>query len=279
LAVNGRRGHSAKHFYFAPCSLRLVTFERARSAGEAHNDMDNAEKIASLITDLEHSDKPRIRLAVDALIALAADSPELKTTLNELINDPRRRNHWPVAYILGHLPQPSGAVVRTLLDSLDHREPDIRWAIALLLVRMAKAEGNLVELLIELCAAGTANQKRMAVYCIRDLNLTDSLSLLALLNAVRDMDPSVRVAAVTSLKTRSDVDVSGRNSLVQIFSNDPEPKVRNAIAITLAQMGSPSEEFLTALKKAGESENAQIKKAAFAALALLRKRRSAPSGS
>ena len=241
--------------------------------------MDAADKIAALIADLEESDKPKIRAAVDALIPLAADSVELRTALNEALNDPQRKNHWPLAYVLGHLPQPSGAAVRTLLDGLDHREPDIRWAIALLLVRMAKVEGSLVELLIELCATGTSNQKRMAVYCIRDLNLTDSLSLLALLKALRDTDPSVRVAAVTSLKTRGDIDVSGRDSLVQVFSSDPEPKVRNAIAITLAQMGSPSEEFLTALKKAGESENAQIKKAAFAALALLEKRRSAPSGS
>jgi len=241
--------------------------------------MDAADKIAALITDLEQSDKPKIRTAVDALIPLAADSAELRTTLIAALNDPQRKNHWPVAYVLGHLPQPAGAVVRTLLDGLDHREPDIRWAIALLLVRMAKAEGNLVELLIGLCATGTSNQKRMAVYCIRDLHLTDSLSLLALINALRDADPSVRVAAVTSLKSRADIDVSGRNRLVQVFSNDPEPRVRNATAITLAQMGSPSEEFLRALKKAGESENAQIKKAAFAALALLEKRRSAPSGS
>src|SRR4029077_18542548 len=243
-------------------------------------DMDDPDsKIAALVTDLEHFDKPKIRAAVDALIPLAAESAALQTTLSDALNNPQLKNHWSVAYILGHLPQPSGAVVRTLLAGLDHREPDIRWAIALLLVRMAKAEGSLVQLLIELCATGTSNQKRMAVYCIRDLNLTDSLSLLALLKALRDADPSVRVAAVTSLKTRGDIDVSVRDSLVQVFSSDPDPKVRNAIAITLAQMGSPSEEFLTALKKAGESENAQIKKAAFAALALLEKRRSAPSGS
>jgi len=243
------------------------------------SDMDDPDsKIAALIADLEHSDKPKIRAAVDELIPLAQNSSNLRARLNELLNDPRRQHHWPVAYILGHLPQPSGAVVRTLLDGLDHREPDIRWAIALLLVGMAKTEVGLVKLLIELCAAGTSNQKRMAVYCIRDLNLTDSLSLLTLLKTLEDMDPSVRVAAATSLKTRGDIDASGKNSLLQVFSNDPEPKVRNATAMTLAQMGSPSEEFMRALRKASESENAQIKKAASAALALLGKKRSAPSG-
>lgn len=241
------------------------------------NDADT--KIAALIADLEHPDKPKIRAAVNALIPLVAESAALQATLNDALNDRRRKNRWSVAYILGHLPQPSGAVVRTLLDGLDHPEPDIRWAIVLLLIRIAKANESLVKLLTELCAAGTSRQKRMAVYGIRDLNLTDSLSLLALLSALRDTDPSVRVAAVTSLKTRNDIDASGKNRLVEIFSSDPEPKVRNAAAITLAQMGSPSKEFLKALERAKESENNQIKKAAFAALNLLDKKRSAPSGS
>ena len=42
----------------------------------------------------------------------------------------------------------------------------------------------------------------MAVYCIRDLDLSDSASLAALLAASSDTEPTVRVAAVTSLKTR-----------------------------------------------------------------------------
>src|SRR5262249_48036455 len=118
---------------------------------------DTDTKIAALIADLEHPDKPKIRAAVDALIPLAAKSVELQTTLNDALNDRRRKNHWPVAYILGHLSQPSDAVVQTLQAALDHPEPDIRWAIALLLVRMAKVEARLIEALIRLCAEGTVN--------------------------------------------------------------------------------------------------------------------------
>ncbi len=241
--------------------------------------MDNDANIAALLADLDQSDKPTIRAAVDALIALATDSAALRAALNELLEDPRRKNHWPIAYILGHLPLPSGAVVRTLLESLDHREPDIRWAIALLLVRMAQTEGDLVKLFSGLCAAGTSNQKRMAIYCIRDLNLPDSQCLRALLSALRDTDATVRVAAVTSLKLRADVDADAENQLLELFLNDPDLRVRNAAAVTLAQLGSPSEAFVAALEQAGASENPRLKKAAIAALALIQKKRSAPSGS
>jgi vesicle coat complex subunit len=239
---------------------------------------DEDGKITAWIADLDHPDKPRIRAAVDALTGLAAQWIDLRAALEQRLIDPERKNHWPVAYILGHLPQPSPGVVQALLDGLDHREPDIRWAIGLLLVRMAKAESHLVKPLMKLCAAGTANQKRMAIYCIRDLDLADAGSLELLLQSLRDDDATVRVAAATSLKTRADIDASARKALLDVLSDDPEPKVRNAAAITLAQLGSPSEEFLQALEKASKSDDAQIKKAAFAALALLQNKRSAPAG-
>jgi HEAT repeat protein len=65
--------------------------------------------------------------------------------------------------------------------------------------------------------------------------------------------------------------------LCDLFLNDPDLRVRNAAAVTLAQLGSPSEEFLVALKMAGASEHAQLRKAATAAIAILQKRRSAPA--
>jgi HEAT repeat protein len=238
-----------------------------------------SENAADLLEDLDSPDKPTVRAAVDALIPLAADSPKLRETLSQVLTDPRRRNHWSVAYVLAHLPQPSPDVKQILLAGLDHREPDIRWAIALLLVRMARAQGDLVHLLIKLCLAGTPTQKRMTIYCLRDLNLTDAKSLQALLESLRDSDPLVRVAATTSLKSRTEMDDSGREALLHVFLNDSEVKVRNAAALTLAGLGSPSQEFLSALSEAAEDQNPQIRKAASAALALLQNKRSAPTGS
>jgi len=119
----------------------------------------------------------------------------------------------------------------------------------------------------------------MAIYCIRDLNLDDKNSLRVFLKLLHDDDPTVRVAAVTSLKTRSDVDANGRQLLLQLFVEDQDLRVRNAAAITLAHLRSPSEEFLSALNKADTNENPQIRKVAAAALAILQNKRSAPSGS
>jgi len=239
--------------------------------------MDNSE-IAALIADLDHHDKPTIRAAVDALLPLAEQSPALRNLLHERLTRSGQKNYWPVAYVLGQLVSPSPAVVQTLLDALDHREPDIRWAVALLLIRIAKQNVKLVSRLIDLSATGTANQKRMALYCIRDLVLSDAASLAASVNALSDVDPTVRVAAAICLKPRADLKDDGRNLLLKVYLEDPDLRVRNAAAIVLANLGSPSEEFLIALRAASESKNGQTRKTAVAALDLLEKRRSAPAG-
>ena len=134
--------------------------------------------------------------------------------LNGSLNQ-SKKNYWPVAYILGQLPSPNDTVIRVLLDALDHQEPDIRWAVALLLVRLAKNDDNHIGHLIELSANGTANQKRMALYCIRDLTLNDDASLAALLKGLRDDNPTVRVAAAICLKQRADLNDNDKKSFAE----------------------------------------------------------------
>ncbi len=228
-----------------------------------------ADKITGLITELDHPEKAKIRAAVNSLIALSAAAPEMTTLLEQALSEGRNKNRWATAYVLGHLPKPSGAAIRALLDGLDHGHPDIRWAIALLLIQIAKTEGSLINLLSALCSAGTANQRRMAIYCIRDLQLRDDASMQTLLSATRDAEVTVRVAAATSLKTRSDAGDAARRRLLEMFLYDDETRVRNASAITLAQLGSPSKDFIAALQSAENDSNAQLRKTATAALSLL----------
>jgi HEAT repeat protein len=236
---------------------------------------------AALIAILDQHDKQAIRAAVDGLIQRAADSQQLRNTLNHRLTEAGHQNYWPVAYILANLPNPSSAAITGLLEALDHRDPDIRWAIALLLVRIAKGKEDfaLVDSLIQLCAKGSSNQKRMALYTLRDLALSDAASRTALLAALHDIEPTVRVAAAICLKARQDIDDAGKDLLLGLYLNDVERKVRHAVAITLAALGEPPLDFVLALKANSTSKNEQTKKAAIAALELLGKRGSAPSGS
>jgi HEAT repeat protein len=225
----------------------------------------------ALIADLDHADKPTIRVAVDRLIVAAAETEVVRDRLDRRLVEPNHKNYWPVAYILGHLAQPSGAVLRTLLETLDHREPDIRWAAALLLVQIAKREGAVFNLLLELCRTGTANQRRMAVYCLRDLELDDGASLQAICDLLSDADTTVRVAAITSLKNRRADEPRVRHALLESYLHDGEIRVRNAAAVTLASFASPAPEFLRALEDAAANGDDQAKKSAAVAIKMLRK--------
>ncbi len=226
-------------------------------------------KIDSLIADLDDHNKPTVRSAADQLIALALGSRNISTALDRRLQQPGHRQYWPVAYVLGHLPEPSQATNQNLLDALDHRDADIRWAVALLLVQIAQRQSWVSQGLIALCRAGTTNQKRMGIYCLRNLSLNDAASLEALCDALRDGDATVRVAAVISLKYRADGNDLVREALLRNYLHDPEIKVRNAAAVTLANFGSPSEEFMLALQRASQSEHSQTRRAAHAALQIL----------
>jgi HEAT repeat protein len=232
--------------------------------------MRSEDPLAVWIADLEHTDKRTVRRAVDALTAAAGASNAVAAALTSLLDDPERKNRWALAYILAQLPYPPGAAMAALFDGLDHRDADIRWAIALLLVRLARVDRPIVESLLRLCMAGTPTQRRLAVYCVRDLNLQDAASREAVLQALRDSDPLVRIAAAGSLKRTAGLHRESDDMLLEVFLNDPDARVRSVAAITLAQRGFSSEVFFQALERAGNGENAEVVRAARAALELLR---------
>jgi HEAT repeat protein len=239
--------------------------------------MKDEESVAALIEALEHPEKPVIRAAVDALARAAAESATLSARLNALLGDSQRKNRWAVAYVLAQLPSPSNAVIAVLLDGLDHPHADIRWAIGLLLVRLAKESRPLAEALLRLCSRGAPTQRRLAVYCIRDLNLQDRATRRALLSALHDQDPLVRIAAAGSLRRVVELGRCDYDALLRTFLEDPDTRVRGVAALTLAQKGYATNQFFEALEKEANSGNEQTGRAARTALDLLKNTRAAPS--
>ena len=231
----------------------------------------DAARVAALLADLDSADKPVIRQTVDELIPLAADFPAVRALLERRLAEAGHRNRWPAAYVLAHLPEPSVETIQALLDALDHPEPDIRWANSLLLARIGRDNADLKTELINLCSSGSSNQKRMALYCLRDLALTDTASAAAMIGALKDGESTVRVAAVICLKTRHGLDATGKETLLQVYLNDRDSRALNAAAIALATLGKPAPQFIVALENNSRTGDEQTKKAADAALELLKK--------
>ena len=94
--------------------------------------------IASLVQSLKHGNKKVVRQASDSLIAMAPQLPQLGERLDRLLSETPQENRWPIAYVLAHMSGPSPLCRNVLLETLDSKDPDLRWAAAQLLVRLGE---------------------------------------------------------------------------------------------------------------------------------------------
>jgi HEAT repeat protein len=232
--------------------------------------------IDALIVSLGDSRKSVVRKAADALIAFLEEVPDLPGKLERLLADAGNKNHWVLAYVLAHLAQPPALSIQVLLKDLGNPDPDIRWALLLLLAKLAKEHAGIADKLLDLLQSGTPTQRRMAVYCLRDMK--EGATLAALTRALDDPEAAVRVAAITSLRSQPEVGNATLERLLRLLAHDPDARVRCSAAAVLGQVGPNTGDIREALKNAADGAYPQLRKAALAALTLLQKREPVPTG-
>jgi len=194
--------------------------------------------IASLIESLAHSDRAVVRTAVESLVTIGHERPEVRDTLNRLLQQVSSEKRWPVAYTLAQLSAPSTSCLDVLIVGLGSEDPDIRWATLQLLIRLGKSDKRILPFISDLLITGSPIQRRMAVYCLRDLGLEKSSVQL---HCLRDDDPLVRVAAVTALAKHSRLSEDVLNVLMGLCSKDTDPRVRSAAKFALERLGVSTE--------------------------------------
>lgn len=196
--------------------------------------------IASLIESLGRSDRSVVRTAIESLVTLGHERPEVRDTLNRLLQQVPSEKRWPVAYTLGQLSQPTSACLSVLTKGLGCEDADIRWATLQLLTRLGKNDKRILPLVSDLLNTGNPTQRRMAVYCLRDLGLEDRSVQLQCLG---DSDPLVRVAAVTTLSKQSQLSDDVLRVLVRLNSDDTDSRVRSATKFALERLGISPDNF------------------------------------
>lgn len=180
-------------------------------------------RMGRLLHALEETDKAAVRRAVEGLVALAAEEPVVAEVIEERL---RAAPRWSMAYALGQITRPSALCVEILLRGLGSGDQDLRWATQLLLTDLGKRYPEVGARLEGLLGHGSATQRRMTVYCLRDIGV-DGLEAV-LLKALRDPEPLVRVAVVTTLAKASGVGTEALDALVSAAAEDADVRVRNA---------------------------------------------------
>jgi len=225
-----------------------------------------------LMAALDHPTKLARRSAAEALGDRGTrDAAVRGRLLAELqVGDAGRR--WTVAYALFLAGDRSARLWPALRDALGSDDGDLRWAAARLVVALDVPD--LTERLVDTLAAGPAEQRKMALYCLREHGERSDRIDAAVTARLEDADAAVRLAAMSALVVVArDAAVAARALERRLYDRDAG--VRRAAAAALGRLGMTSPDVIGALTEAAGSDDEALARAARGALARLTGRASA----
>jgi HEAT repeat protein len=228
------------------------------------------EELAALAACLGHARKAIQRPAAEAFAALAACGLAVEAVLLPGLEAPTARQRWGAAFALALLGQPPPGVLPVVVEALGSDDGDLRWAAARILPRVADRPTT-IALLRDLVGRGNPPQRKMAAYCLRDLEARAPEIEAELLARLDDGDRDVRLAAVAALARLAVAREHVAGRLLGVLAAD-EPPVRRAAAAALGVVGDASPPVLDALRAAAAGPDAGLARAAERALAMLRPR-------
>ncbi len=239
----------------------------------------DAAVVEKLMRELGDARKTVQRRAIDELVAIAGSgNPVVTEKLRGSIASADRRVRWAGAYALCQIGAGAFAIdcADALCEAMSDDDGDIRWAATDLMVRLGRE--NLPEIsarLLKLAAdpASCRNARKMALYCIRDLDIAGPELLAAVERAVHDSDVHVRLAALAVLSRLRDAPEAAARIMLGCLKSDPDAGVRRAAASALGNIQSVTADAMTALiSAAADRSDESLARAARGALNRLEKR-------
>ena len=238
---------------------------RAAIAELAERGGATPEELAALADCLGADRKAVERPAAEAFAALAARGVPVDEILLGALASPLPRRRWGAAFALSLAGDPPPATLPVLLETLGADDGDLRWAAAGIVVRLQHERAALVESLRALVASGNAAQRKMALYCLRDLEARTPAVEQAVLHALGDADRDVRLAAIATL-ARLALDRGGAAERLVHALETGDERVRRAAAAGLGALGERNAPVLAALRAASASPDPSLRRAAEGAL-------------
>ena len=245
-----------------PAIRRAAIAELAEQGGATREDL------AALAECLGAGQKALERPAAEAFAALAARGVPVRDVLLGALASPLPRRRWGAAFALSLAGDPPAATLPVLLETLGADDGDLRWAAADIVVRL-RDRATLVESLRALAGSGNAAQRKMALYCLRDLDARTPEVEQAVLRALGDDDHDVRLAAVATLARLASDRAAAAERLVHALERGDE-RLRRAAAAALGILRERSAPVVAALRAAAASPDPSLRRAAEGALRRLR---------
>lgn len=221
--------------------------------------------VAALADALGAADKASQRRAADEFVSLAARGIAVEAALHAALVSGCARQRWGAAFTLARLGSLPRGAIPVLLEALGMPDGDVRWAAADILIRQGMAAGAA---LAALARDGAPAQRKMALYCLRELGAWTAATDALARGALADADAGVRLAAMASL-ARQALDRAAASAAVSLLLRDPVPGVRRAAAVTLGRLGVDLPAVRAALETAAAGNDPWLARAAAGALGRL----------
>jgi len=220
----------------------------------------DTDEIDALAGCLGHGRKTVERPAAEAFAALARHGVPVEAALDRALASPSSRQRWGAAFALALLGPPPLRTLPTILDTLGVDDGDMRWAAAAI-VRRTEPREAVVDALRDLLARGNAAQRKMALYCLRDLDARSTEVERAVVGALRDDAWDVRLAAIASLPRLALDRTAAAACLVGELQRGDE-RTKRAAAAALGALGERTPTVLDALATASGAVDAALRRAA-----------------
>jgi HEAT repeat protein len=241
------------------------------------SDDTGATVVENLVRELGDAHKTVQRRAIDELVAIAASgNPDVIERLRESIASADRRVRWAAAYALGQIGAGAFAMdcAEALCEAMADDDGDVRWAATNLMVQLGR--DNLAEIsarLLKLAAEGDRNARKMALYCIRDLEIAGPELIAVVESSVHDSDVHVRLAALSVLSRVRDASGQAVRIMLECMKSDTDAGVRRAAASALGNIHNATADAMAALASAAaDTGDESLARAARGALDRLEKR-------
>ena len=226
------------------------------------------EVAIELVGSMAGATRSEQRHLSEALQSLAPHSPQISEALELMLASADPDLRWGAAYTLGKLTPNHKKIWPAIRGMLGAEDGDSRWAAAEITCTMARQSTSLQDELRTATRTGEGTLRRMALYCLRDLQTHDLFALAR--ERLADTEGPGRLSALTTL-LKTEVPQEERASLagelVAILTTDPIPGVRRAAAATIGKLQLREARF--ALARACQSEDPSLAKAARQAIGRL----------
>jgi len=226
------------------------------------------QELDALCAALADPHKAVQRRAAETAAALTKRGARLGERLRVALDADELRHRWGAVYALSLIGPVPRAALPTLLALLGSDDGDLRWAAAELLKRLAESHREAVVGPLLTIAHAPGAQRKMALYCLRDLAVGSGFG--AALAALADAEIETRLAALAVLAQVHPSAAAAVQHIVPLL-DDADPRMQRAAAATLGSLDVSTHEVIDALRRVESRPDPSLRRAAARSLRLLQR--------